>query len=572
MKIKNIKINNILSIEEAELSFDERGLVLIEGYDYDSGRANGAGKSAIFNALSFALYDQIPRKINKTEIVRRGANSAYVEVELEIEGDTYKVRRERPASCHFFKADLPINITQSEFESKMGLNYEQFLITTYSAQDSSERFLHLNDRGKKEFLLKLMNLGDFNSFKKKISENVSKIKTELEVLKTKKDGYHNAINIYNNQIVDLSQTNSKINTLEQDIKDITQKISEYQNISEPDVSKYLQIEKQAQENLLKLQSIKISQNIKRNELKSLQALSPEICPDCGVNLSVVNGKIIKSNNKKIIDDQITLLKKEIDDNDKQLLKEIELNALLEKIRNKKIEDYKEYNNALAIINEYKNSIIVKNKDISLLKELVLKNSQFTENIDKLKTNVLQCESKLNDLKEEKQLLDTISSFFDPTGLSAYIMDNIIDSLNESMADYISYIWSNASYLLQTFKENKDGTVSTKFSETLLINGAPTLIGSLSGGELRALSLSVDFAIIDILKNKFSIDVNIMVLDEAFNGLDATGKELIIDLLQKISVNKQILVIDHSCEFKSHFDNLVRVEKRNGVSSIVNTTV
>jgi len=167
------------------------------------------------------------------------------------------------------------------------------------------------------------------------------------------------------------------------------------------------------------------------------------------------------------------------------------------------------------------------------------------------------------------MLETIGLFFDPTGAPAYIMDGIVDSFNDSVTDYINYIWPNASYSLQTFKENKDKTISTKFSESLMINGKDTSIGSLSGGELRALSLAIDFAVVDILKNKFSTDLNPIILDEPFNGLDTAGKEMVIELLEKLAVDKEIWIVDHSSESKSMFDRTVRVEKRNGISSIIN---
>ena len=79
MKIHSLEIHNILSIEQAAVTFGDSGLVLVEGFDYDSGRANGAGKSAIFNALSFALYDKVPRRVTKSEIpnIKHMMNSAF---------------------------------------------------------------------------------------------------------------------------------------------------------------------------------------------------------------------------------------------------------------------------------------------------------------------------------------------------------------------------------------------------------------------------------------------------------------------------------------------------------------
>jgi DNA repair exonuclease SbcCD ATPase subunit len=72
MKVLSLKIENILSIKEAQVDFEDSGLILVEGWNYDDGRANGAGKTAIFNALSFALYGKLPRKITASEILRKG--------------------------------------------------------------------------------------------------------------------------------------------------------------------------------------------------------------------------------------------------------------------------------------------------------------------------------------------------------------------------------------------------------------------------------------------------------------------------------------------------------------------
>src|SRR5208283_1032835 len=103
MKILSVKISNILSIEDAYVEFDDSGLMLVRGWNYDVDRANGAGKTAIFNAIAFALYDKLPRKITATEILRRGSKSGYVEVRVECGGDEYTIRRSRPKGVSFSK-------------------------------------------------------------------------------------------------------------------------------------------------------------------------------------------------------------------------------------------------------------------------------------------------------------------------------------------------------------------------------------------------------------------------------------------------------------------------------------
>lgn len=159
MKLIKVQISNILSIEEAEVTFGDTGLVLVEGYDYDTGRANGAGKSSIFNAISFALYDRFPRRVSKSDILRKGTKSGYCCVTLVINDRIFKAKRSRPTLVEFFIDDVKVDMTQEEFESKIGLTYDQFVLTMYNPQDSQERFLNLNDTDKKTFLLKIMKIG-----------------------------------------------------------------------------------------------------------------------------------------------------------------------------------------------------------------------------------------------------------------------------------------------------------------------------------------------------------------------------------------------------------------------------
>jgi len=569
MKIKKVIINNILSIQDASITFGDSGLVLVEGYDYDTGRANGAGKTAIFNSISIGLYDKLPRKITKSEIVRRGATSAFVDITVENDGKEYRVLRERPSNVSFFIDGLKVDMTQEEFEFKIGLNYDQFLITMYNSQDSSERFIFLNDREKKDFLLKIMNLGNFNQFKKDISDELAKFKLEQEILKTKLEGYRTSISILKQQLVDPNEAQKKIDELTSDISLYNLKIKELQEIKEPDTSKYAELEKNVQSKLSNIASIKVQYQLKRNELRQLQSMTHDTeCPDCSAHLNIINGKAVKAGDQSAIDAQIAVVVADINKYDSEIIKENEIKQLSEKIRAKKNEDYKDYNQAVASISQYKTAIAYKNKEIDSLNQTISKNTEVKKSMSNIIKDTQTSNNRLVQINDEINILETVSMFFDPTGAPAYIMDGVVDSFNESVTEYINHVWPNASYSLQTFKENKDKSLSTKFSEILMINGKAVSIGSLAGGELRALSLATDFAMIDVLKTKFSTDLNPIILDEPFNGLDSSGKEMIIELLEKISTDREIWITDHSSEAKAMFNRVVRVEKRNGISTII----
>jgi DNA repair exonuclease SbcCD ATPase subunit len=210
---------------------------------------------------------------------------------------------------------------------------------------------------------------------------------------------------------------------------------------------------------------------------------------------------------------------------------------------------------------YKNQI--NNLKDKLASQKIIKNK-----IIDMKNEIHKLEDTLTVYNENIEVYTTIASMYSPTGAPAYIMDSMVNTFNECIQKYIDMIWPNASYTLNTFKENKSGDITTKFSETLIKDGKSVSVGSLSGGERRAISFAVDFAILDVLSNQFSIDINPIIKDEPFEALDAVGREIAVEMLGKISQEKQIFIVDHTSEAKAMFTKTIRIEKRDGISKIV----
>lgn len=570
LKLNNIEIHNILSIENASISFGDTGLVLVEGFDFDTNRANGAGKSAIFNSISYALFDKIPRKITKSEILRNGTKSGFVLLSLTTDtGENLSIKRSRPSGVEFLKDGLKIDMTQEEFEKKIGIGYSQFLSTMYNAQDSGDRFISLDDKDKKEFMLKIMNLESFDTHKSTLSAELKTISQKKDLIKVKIDGYKNTILAYKQQIVNVSDLEEKILSLEKEIILLNTSLKNLESISEPDVTKYSAIEAQIDEKLINFAGLRFKAEAKRNEINTLKNMKATAhCPECEVGLKVVSGQLVKVSDETKIQEQLSSLLSELRAIEDELLKETEVKELQKKVRAKKNEEYHAYNQSKISESSFKNSISAKNKEINSIREQIVKNDSIKQKAQEIISDATKAQEELIALTSEEDIIKTVASFFDPTGAPAYIMDGVIDYFNDAVSDYISSIWPNATYVLQPYKENRDKSISTKFSEVLTIGGTQKSVGSLSGGEFRALSLATDFAIIDVLASKFGVNINPVIVDEGFNGLDSAGKELVIDILKIMSQKREIWVIDHSAECKAHFDKVVRVEKHNGVSKIV----
>ena len=587
MRIPSVTISNILSIEDATLHFEDNGLILLEGWNFDDGRANGAGKTAIFNALCFGLYGKVPRDVTVSELLREGTKRGFVEVPVQVGSDIYTVKRERPNKVTFYKNGVEEPMTQSSFESKIQLNYNQFLASMYTAQSNREKFLFKNDTAKKEFLLQLMNLNEFSACKKEAEKEVSSLDKDITDLKTKLEAAKSRIQAYSESLKNPVSLQADIDKCTTNIDDYTFKIADLQLVKQPDVSKYDSLEDNLKKKQSKLHDARAKKSVLHDQYRKLMAMDKPFiekdpdanCPHCSGALNINGMSVVKADDlsavKKQHQEHLTQIKDEakqiklqIDDFDAILVKESEYNALSEKIREKKRIEYADYNAATAKISDLRARIGSLSVHRSACHAAIQEHNVNLEKIAKLNLTVDELTSSIQLKETTVELYEGVFSMCSPTGAPAYIMDSIVDSFNDSVEKYVDMVWPNASYILNSYKEKSDGDTIAKFSEVLMMNGKQKSVGSLSGGELRALSLAVDFAIIDVLSKQFGIRLNPIIMDEPFEGLDAAGREVVINLLERLSADRQIWVVDHMNESKGLFSKILRVEKRSGVTKIV----
>lgn len=573
MNIKSITIKNILSIESAHLQFEESGLVLVEGWNADAQRSNGAGKTAIFNALAFALFDKVPRKITASEIIRRGEKKGEAECEVFIGEDIWTVTRSRPKGVIFKRNDQVVDITQVEWESKLRLSYDQFLVSTYAAQQQqTTRFISLNDSDKKNFLLQLLDLNEFQQLKKEADTNVKILNAEIQDIDLKINAATSKIEAYSESIIDETLTKNLIDALSKEIDHLKNTVIDYQKVQKPDIQHFSSIEKQICEKEQAISMAKAEGSLLRAQYKALQNQikifdKADKCKECGSPVDTQEAKAQHSSHQESILESITSLRVQIEQKDQIISKSSDILNLKAKITHKKNQDSEQYNKALFAIQDVKSLISKKNM---LLESHNIKLSQNSELLNKIRL-LKEVHTKLSTLLSGKhsniEFYKTLASIYSPTGAQAYVLDSIVDKFNNTVIDYISLVWPTATYILNSHKESSSGDIVAKFSESLIIDGRPTSVGSLSGGELKALSLCIDFTVIDILQSNFGIRINPIILDEPFDGLDAIGKEIVLELLEKLGNSRQIFVVDHGSEAKSMFSKTVFVTKKNGVSTV-----
>lgn len=586
MIITNLEIKNILSIKKASLSFGTNGLILVEGYNHDDNRGNGSGKSAIFNAMSFALYDKLPRKITKSDILHKGTKSGFASCDVLVNGHKYTVKRYRPTNVEFFKDEKKIDIRQEEFESTIGLTYTQFLITMYTAQgEYNNRFMMLNDSKKKEFILDLMNFSAFDAYHKYSNESVKVLKQKEHMLESEINVIEHKIDTLMSSTKDAASIEKDININNDKVSRLQESLSELSSIKKPVIDKYDAIKIKIAEEISKIDTARNNRTKLLSEISSLENSKKTVghipsthCPSCKDELFTLNGKLVKLTDIEELNSQCDAYNSKVDESishkremisklDSDISNADKIMALSRKIDEQLKNDTREYDEACISINSINNEISYISKFNNVLIEQLKNSDKVTNDIISMRYKIDDLSSKLSNIRDDISVVSTVSNMFSSTGAPAHIMDDFVSNFNDMVQDNISLIWGNASYRLNTYKVGSNNKVTAKFSESLILNSKETSIGSLSGGESRSLSLAIDFTILNILEKYFSMSLNPIILDEPFDGLDSIGREIVIEFLQNISENKQILVIDHASEAKTMFSKIIKIEKKKGVSAV-----
>ncbi|MFA9408294.1 MAG: AAA family ATPase, partial [Candidatus Dadabacteria bacterium] len=176
-----LSLKNFLSYGENTSTLDFRGfdIACLSG-------KNGHGKSALIDALTWALWGKCRVKI-KEEVIKRGASEARVELEFESENNIYRILRviERKKSGTSTSINLSIfdtqtsafkpldegSKTQSTIEKLLKMDYNSFICSSFILQGMADEFTKRTASERKEILSKILALDEYELITKKAREH-----------------------------------------------------------------------------------------------------------------------------------------------------------------------------------------------------------------------------------------------------------------------------------------------------------------------------------------------------------------------------------------------------------------
>ncbi|MEI8258097.1 MAG: AAA family ATPase, partial [Deltaproteobacteria bacterium] len=177
---------------ETVVDFTGRHLFAITG-------PTGAGKSSLLDAMTWALYGEVPRVGTQVrQLMSHGAQAMHVLFEFSVRGQSYRVSRSigqksasrleraRPDGRWEPIADR-VREVASNVESILGLNYETFTKTVLLPQGAFDAFLRGEPGQRREILSGLLGLGRYETMGREARARAVGARTAAEMQRQQAD-------------------------------------------------------------------------------------------------------------------------------------------------------------------------------------------------------------------------------------------------------------------------------------------------------------------------------------------------------------------------------------------------
>jgi DNA repair protein SbcC/Rad50 len=210
---------------------------------------NGAGKSTIFEAISWVLYGPVAARTSADQIKREGAETSEpcrVELEFVFEDDQYRIVREMTGKNLAASATATVNgniaasgaETVSKFvQKKLGMDFKSFFTSIFAKQKELNALSTMNASERRPLILKMLGIDaldevikEIRSDKRHKSSLIEKLSQDL-VDKTGKD----KVEKYNAETREL---NEKQKVMVLSIKQVKEKIQTFKKELETLEKKY----------------------------------------------------------------------------------------------------------------------------------------------------------------------------------------------------------------------------------------------------------------------------------------------------------------------------------------------
>ena len=186
MILVKLKLSGFLSYREpVEIDFSTFDIACISG-------ANGAGKSSLLDAITWALFGQARRRDDA--LIHSLAKEAQVTLEFDYEGSLYRVirkkERDKTAILEFYihsdedkwrpLTEYSLRETEERIRQTLRLDYETFINASFFLQGQADNFAQQKPADRKKILSNILGLEVWEIYKEEANNRRRNVESEIK--------------------------------------------------------------------------------------------------------------------------------------------------------------------------------------------------------------------------------------------------------------------------------------------------------------------------------------------------------------------------------------------------------
>ena len=537
--------------------------------------SNGAGKSTILDALTFSLFGKPFRKISKSMLINSiNEKDCIAEIEFRIGKMEYKVvRGMKPTKLEIYcngqawNQQSSVNEQQKIFENTvLKMNFKSFTQIVVLGSSTFVPFMKLPSPQRRDIIEDILDIQVFSTMNVLLKDKMKENNVELRDIDYQLDLLKDKIEIQKQNMLSLQQrTQEEIDRKLDKVKEY--KKTEEQGVEEVSIltqeigklNEEMQEYSKSNAKLQKLNTYLIKLTHKLNTCKKEHKFFEDnhVCPTCTQELSEdFRNEKLEAGQTRVDEMNVGYddLQKAISEEQERFSKFTELST--------------EVNNINTTISQTNFQLTTIRKQIDDLndevKELEGNNIDKKAELNKLQLLVnskKEFSKQHADLKEDRDVLTTAGQLLKDNGIKTRIIKTYLPTMNKLINDFLQRM---EFYVNFTLDENFEEIIKSRYRDVFSYD-------SFSEGEKARIDIALLLTWRSIAKLKNSVDTNLLILDEIFDGsLDQSGTSDLGWILRNFDENTKVFVISHKQNLDDKFDRTITVEKSKNYSTLEET--